>query len=232
MNQLYKILSTAIFLLVFFFVPNNIAAQSEYLIDTKEEFENAIIQTGLDTNSNPGNIQLNSFVPTSAPAIDNRNVAVLVYNDSAIDSDLLFLLNSYFKAFVYQSGSVDDDVYNFSSINELSQLSKYQILIVYCANTSEAKEAPQSIIDAFADSGRIVIEGLLTYGVQRQLEIQTSEVNYKLPLTNARDIAYDGEFIWTMDEILVDKILKISPLNGSIIDSYCAPSTVPRGMVF
>ena len=116
MNQLYKILSTAIFLLVFFFVPNNIAAQSEYLIDTKEELENAIIQTGLDTNSNPGNIQLNSFVPTSAPAIDNRNVAVLVYNDSAIDSDLLFLLNSYFKAFVYQSGSVDDDVYNFSSI--------------------------------------------------------------------------------------------------------------------
>lgn len=228
---LHKTSTTLIFFLIFS-IAYKVDAYTQTSYTTKNDFENAIKKVGLDTTTSPGNLLLNSINVTNTPSRETRKVAILEADDSSLNTDLQFVIEAYFPTFSYAGADANDDVYDFSEITNVSQLANYDIAIVYGTSVDEAELIPQDILEQFADNGDIVVEGVLDYGRQRQLDTQQENINFTLPVTNGRDITYDGTYLWTLDDIGVDKILKISSTDGTVVASYCAPDSVPRGIVY
>ncbi len=85
------------------------------------------------------------------PPEDYRRVAVLVADPASLNSDLEFILEAYFPSFIFD-GTSADDVYVFSDITNLSQLSGYDIVIAYSSSMTQSQNVPQSILEQFASA--------------------------------------------------------------------------------
>lgn len=209
-----------------------LAATTTVSYTSQSDFEGMVTSTGISATTTPGSLVLFNLVPTTTPAISTNNVAVIVGNDSDLDSDLYFVLGAYYPNFSYTPGSGVDDVFNFSQITDVSQLSSYDIVITWATSTTESAQVPQTIVEQFADSGKIVMQNILEYSYQRQLDIYSENVSSTNLATTTGDIAFDGTYIWQMDDTAPESVVTINTTTGQVVDRYCAPNTVPRGIYY
>lgn len=232
-NHQIKILG-AIFALALFFgvVSKTFAANTTVTYTSQADWTGAILMTGMSTTTSSGDLQLPALSFSASPATSTKNVAVVAGTDAELDATLNFLLSAYFPNFSYATSSADDDVYDYSDITDVSVLSGYDIVVTQATSTTKAAQVPQTILDQFADAGGTVVQGLLEYSSQRQTDTYTENINFTNNAASTGDITYDGTDIWQLDDTSPEKIYKISTTTGEILATYCAPDTVPRGIVY
>ena len=220
------------FVLVFFLLIKEVyAATTTVTYTSQAEFESAITSTGVDTTSDPGSATLNGLTITSSPATSTDNVALLVSDDTDIDADIDFIVGAYYPNFTYD-GSGSDDVFDFTEITQLSDLSGYDIVISDSDGTSQAADVPQDILDSFADAGGTVMQDILEYSYQRQADTYTQSISFDLVPTSTGDITWDGTYIWMVDDTSPEKIYKINSSTGAVVSTYCSPDAGPHGILY
>ncbi|MFA6132288.1 MAG: DUF2817 domain-containing protein, partial [Patescibacteria group bacterium] len=208
------------------------SAATTVTYSSQAEFASAISQTGSSTTATPGALEINTLSTTADPSQETRDIAVLENDDVALNADIDFYLNAYFPNFDYSGDEAVDDVLEFADVDELSDLTGYELLLVAGTTTTEANAAPASVIDAFADAGGIVVTDTMVYSVMRQDDTYTDEVSRDYVVSAIRDMAYDGSYFWTLDDTSPERVLKIDPANGSVVAEYCAPNTTPRSVEY
>ncbi|MFA6130869.1 MAG: DUF2817 domain-containing protein [Patescibacteria group bacterium] len=207
-------------------------AATSVTYSSQAELESAISQTGSDSTTTPGALTLTALATDANPVAETRDVALLVSDDGVVDADIDFYLSAYFPNFDSDGDEAVDDVLEFADVDELSDLSGYEIVVTDTETTTQAATVPQDVLDAFATAGGLVIENIIEYSVQRQADTYESEVSFDYTTAAIRDLASDGTYLWTLDDTSPERILKIDPADGSTIATYCAPDTTPRGIEY
>jgi len=211
-------------------VPARAATSVTY--SSQAEFEGAISQTGSSTTATPNALTLSTLSTAASPAQETRDIAVLENDDVALNADVQFYLTAYFPNFSYSGDEAVDDVLEFADVDEVADLSGYELLVVLATTTTEANLIPSAVVDAFADAGGIVVEDPMGYSITRQADTYDSEISFDYTTAAIRDMASDGTYLWTLDDTSPERILKIDPSNGSTVATYCAPDTTPRGIEY
>lgn len=202
-------------------------------LTSQADFESAVVRTGLDTSTTPNALQLPSLSIAASPAAEARTVALLVSDDASVDADVTFYLDSYFASeFTYGGDEAADDVLEFADVNEVADITSYDVVVVDATTTSEGELVPQDVIDAFANAGGTVVESLIGYSRQRQRDTYAIEQNFTYTAAAVRDMAYDGTYIWMLDDTSPDRVEKIDPATGTTVSTYCTPNTGPRGIEY
>jgi hypothetical protein len=191
-------------------------------------------QSDMNVIKSTGSLSIEDFplLPTPTPPSDMRRVAVLQSDPSTFDSDLRFILGAYFPSFHFD-GSSGDDVFSFTGITSISDLTPYSIVIVQSKTFTESEYVPQTILEEFVTAGGIIVQDPLSYSLQQQKKVYPQNIAFPLPTSlTTGDMDYDGSVLWMVeDNTSIDRIVTVDPLTGLIVNQYCAPDTITRSIV-